>query len=147
MGKLLMGLAAVVLVAGACGGASDAESGGGGGEARTESTPAGPPDECLDLSGEPKVVIESVHNDFTPECIVLTEDQQIQVVNRDLVRHSFTVAEEEAYHTPFLLDIDEIEGGKKATTDAAGTFLDADGANPYFCKYHAGMEGELWLAA
>ncbi|MGH2674180.1 MAG: hypothetical protein ACRDH1_02010 [Actinomycetota bacterium] len=147
MRNLLVGMAAVALVASACVGPSETETGrGDGGNQETETAATGPPAQCLDVSGEPMVVIESVGNDFTPECLVLSEDQRIRVINRDLVRHSFTVAEEVVYRTPFLLDIDEIEGGKKATSDPVATFLDTDRANPYFCKYHAGMEGELWLA-
>jgi plastocyanin len=145
MRTLLVGMAAVALLGSACGGTSDADTGGGGDEA--EPAAQAPPVQCLDVSAEPMVEIRSVHNDFTPECLVVSEDQQIRVVNEDLVRHSFTVAEEVLYRTPFLLDIDEIEGGREATTEAVGTFLDAEGGNPYFCKYHAGMEGELWLAA
>ena len=145
MRRQLVAIAAVAVLASACGGDADAENGRSGG--RTEKPAAAPPAACLNVSGEPVVEITSVHNDFTPECVILSEDQRIRVVNEDLVRHSFTVAEETVYHTPFLLDIDEIEGGKKATTEAAGSFLDADRGNPYFCKYHAGMEGELWLTA
>lgn len=145
MSKILVGMAAVALLGSACGGTSDAETGGGGDGAETVAQ--APPAQCLDVSAEPMVEIRSVHNDFTPECLVVSEDQRIRVVNEDLVRHSFTVAEEVVYRTPFLLDLDEIEGGKKATTEPVGTFLDAEGGNPYFCKYHAGMEGELWLAA
>jgi plastocyanin len=143
MRTLLVGMAAIAFLGSACG--SGAETLGGG-DQEAEAA-AAPPAECLDVSGEPSVEIRSVHNDFTPECLVVSEDQQIRVVNEDLVRHSFTVSEEVVYRTPFLLDIDEIEGGKEATTEAVGTFLDAEGGNPYFCKYHAGMEGELWLAA
>lgn len=147
MRKLLVGMAAVALLGSACGGSSDAETGGGGPGGGGEEAASGPPTECLDASSDPMVEITSVGNDFTPECLILSEDQRIRVVNEDLVRHSFTVAEEVVYRTPFLLDVDEIEGGKKATTEAAGSFLDAEGGNPYFCKYHAGMEGELWLTA
>lgn len=147
MRKLLVGIALMALLANACRASSEAETErGDGGNGEKVPATEGPPAECLDVSGEPMVVIESVHNDFTPECLVVSEDQGIRVVNTDLVRHSFTVAEEEVYHTPFLLDIDEIDGGKKATTEPVGTFLDSEGANPYFCKYHAGMDGELWLA-
>jgi plastocyanin len=149
MRTILLGMAAVALLGSACGGTADDEAGGGGDRANggAEAAASGPPTQCLDVSGEPMVEIRSVHNDFTPECLVVSEDQRIRVVNEDLVRHSFTVSEEVVYRTPFLLDIDEIEGGKNATTDVVGTFLDAEGGNPYFCKYHAGMEGELWLAA
>ena len=144
MRKLLLGMV-LSLLASACGG--DADAGDGRRGERAESPAEGPPAACVEVTGEPVVEIRSVHNDFTPECLILSEDQRIRVVNEDLVRHSFTVAEETVYRTPFLLDFDEIEGGKKATTEAVGSFLDAEGANPYFCKYHAGMEGELWLAA
>jgi plastocyanin len=145
MRTFLVEMVAVTLLGSACGGTSDAETRGGGD--RAEAAAPAPPAQCLDVSGEPMVEIRSVHNDFTPECLVVSEEQQIRVVNEDLVRHSFTVAEEVVYRTPFLLDVDEIEGGREATTEAVGSFLDDEGANPYFCKYHAGMEGELWLAA
>jgi hypothetical protein len=93
------------------------------------------------------VEIVSAHNDYTPECLLLSAEQRIRVDNPDLVRHSFTISQDEVYRTPFLLDIDEIEGGKKSTTEAVGNFLEPDDPNPFFCKYHAGMEGELWLIA
>jgi plastocyanin len=149
MRTFLVEMVAVTLLGSACGGTADDEAGGGGDRANgaAEAAASGPPTQCLDVSGEPMVEVRSVVNDFTPECLVVSEDQRIRVVNEDLVRHSFTVAEEVVYRTPFLLDVDEIEGGMEATTEAVGSFLDDEGANPYFCKYHAGMEGELWLAA
>jgi plastocyanin len=148
MRTFLVGIATVAVLGSGCGGVADGETRASGeGSGGSEEAATGPPTACLDVSGEPVVEVRSVHNDFTPECLILSEDQRIRVVNEDLVRHSFTVAEDSVYHTPFLLDIDEIEGGKKVTTEAAGSFLDAEGGNPYFCKYHAGMEGELWLTA
>lgn len=143
MNKLATLATALVVLTAGCGG--DGRTGGSG-QGAGGAAPK-PPASCLDVSGQSMVEIVSAHNDYTPECLVVSPDQRIRVDNTDLVRHSFTVSQDDIYHTPFLVDIDEIEGGKKATTDAVGGFLQANDPNPFFCKYHAGMEGELWLVS
>jgi plastocyanin len=110
------------------------------------------PKDCLDARGQGAVKVTGKDNDYGPECLLLSPDQAIRVVNEDLVTHSFTITddppdEEPPFRTPFLLDIHEIEGGKKASTEPIGEVIPPGEAHPYFCIFHAGMEGQIWVAA
>jgi plastocyanin len=140
------GVLALLLVS--CGGQETGTSG--------SATPAEPapqmPADCVDVRRQGTVEVVSRDNEYAPECLLMSPDQEIRVVNEDLVVHSFTITaeppdEEPPLRTPFLLDIHEIEGGKKATTDPIGDVIPPGEAHPYFCIFHAGMEGQIWVAA
>jgi plastocyanin len=116
-----------------------------GGEGRVAAAPDGPPAGCLEAGGGALEVV-AIDNEFEPTCISVSGDQEILVKHEGTYTHSFTIGAEEAFRTPFLLDIDPIESGERVRTGPISDSVEP-GTYPFFCKFHAGMQGELWLAA
>jgi plastocyanin len=137
---------AALLAAGCSGGETR-----GAGESRpaSEAQAAAVPDElppgCVEAGGGTLKVV-AIDNEFEPTCVSVSGDQEILVKHEGTYTHSFTIGAEEAFRTPFLLDIDPIESGERVRTGPISASVEP-GTYPFFCKFHAGMQGELWLAA
>ena len=137
----------MIAVATAAGALLAAACGGGTARVATEG-PSGavseqPPPECQQASGGTLKVV-AIDNEFLPTCLAVSSDQEIMVKHDGTYTHSFTIGAEEPFHTPFLLDLDPIESGDRVRTGAIGDSVEP-GTYPFFCKFHAGMQGELWV--
>jgi hypothetical protein len=77
--------------------------------------------------------------------VVISSDQTIELVNEDdAYPHTFTVSRDRTYTPPFLLDLDDGQGGQTVTSDPVGQKLQRGGW-PFVCRYHEFMAGEIWV--
>jgi plastocyanin len=140
--KAIIAAAAVAsLLAAGCSGGEARPAGEGQAAAAPDEPPAG----CAKAGGGTLKVV-AIDNEFEPTCLSVSGEQEILVKHEGTYTHSFTIGAEEAFRTPFLLDIDPIESGERVGTGPISDSVEP-GTYPFFCKFHAGMQGELWLAA
>jgi plastocyanin len=100
-------------------------------------------DDCANLTASSSVEIVAIDNYFAPECPIVKSSARIEVRNLGALKHSFTISEGEFGTSPWVLNIDPIEGGKtKSSKGEIGEVLDP-GTYEFFCKYHGGMDGVL----
>ena len=130
---VLFWLLAGVLLLGACSGGGDPATSPTGGPTTTAAT--GPPEDCDDQSAKAKIEIEMRDSFFDPDCVVMTLGSEVAVVNAGATVHSFTVQ---------LTDADQ---DLTPGSDLTLTFGDnvVEGEWFFFCKYHSGMNGTLWV--
>lgn len=102
-------------------------------------------DDCVQITRGESAEIVALDNVFAPECPVLVSDQVFRVRNLGIRDHSFTISENPDDTQPFLLDLDDIEGGDVAETDGPLSDFLEPGTYEFFCKYHSGMDGVLEL--
>jgi plastocyanin len=111
----------------------------------TKAQPAAPPAGCAETGGGTLKVL-AVDNEFKPTCLAVSADQEILVKHEGTYTHTFTIGEEEAFRTPFLIDLEDIESGDRVRTGPIGDIAES-GTYPFFCKFHGGMQGELYVVA
>jgi osmoprotectant transport system substrate-binding protein len=115
--------------------------------AGTAEPPLGqePPEGCIDATGETVVRVVADELAFDTRCLVVSSDQAIELVNEDdAYPHTFTVSRDRTYAPPFLLDLDDGQGGQTVTSDPVGQKLETGGW-PFVCRYHEFMAGEIWV--
>lgn len=106
-----------------------------------------PPEVCSDGTGSSVATVIADELAFDTGCLVVTGDQSIEFVNDDdAYPHSFTVSRDRTYSPPFLLDLDDGQGGQTVRSEPVGGKLGAGGW-PFVCRYHEYMAGELWVVA
>lgn len=104
-----------------------------------------PPEGCTDATGGTVATVVADELAFDTGCLVVSSDQSIELVNEDdAYPHTFTVSRDRTYTPPFLLDLDDGQGGQTVTSDPVGQELDPGGW-PFVCRYHEFMAGEIWV--
>lgn len=147
---LRLTIAAALVVATACGEASDDP------RLRQPSPRAAPttaepvpgptptaegPRPCLDRTVGPQVVrLRQVDDAFRPPCLIVLGGQFLRITNAGTKTHNFSIEGTD-------LDID-IDASSHLTTESVGEIL-PPGEATFFCKYHRaqGMEGRLTVTA
>jgi plastocyanin len=140
MRKLLISLAAVLLlVATACGG-DGGESGDGTTGSATGATGATggtggagcSTDTATDLTGDNPFTVTIQDLAFHPDCFVAKSEASITIENKDVVTHTFTIDGTQVDVT--------IDGGRTFNGESAGL---APGTYPFHCKIHQQMTGTV----
>ena len=96
--------------------------------------------DCAQMTKGTTVLIVAVDNYFAPQCGIVRSDATIRVKNAGVRPHSFTVSEGAFREKPYRLDLDPVEGGAEARSEALNL---EPGFYEFFCKYHHGMDGVL----
>lgn len=141
MKRIYVFVALLALAAAACGSSE-------GSEIVDKATEVAAPvaqidDDCANLSASNSVEIVAIDNYFAPECPIVKSSARIEVRNLGALKHSFTISEGEVGSSPWLLNIDNIEGGATKTSKTEVGEVLEPGTYEFFCKYHAGMDGLL----
>jgi osmoprotectant transport system substrate-binding protein len=104
-----------------------------------------PPESCLDATGTPAATVIADELAFDAACLTVSADQSIEFVNADeAYPHTFTVSRDRTYTPPFLIDLDDGQGGQTITSDPVGQALEPGGW-PFVCRYHEFMAGEIYV--
>lgn len=144
MRRILIVVAALALVAAACGGDDGDEAGPTAATGPTEETAAtGPTEatgaECVDLTGEGDVFTIRISGfAYVPACFTASASQGITVINEDGALHSFTLEDTQ-------IDVD-VEPGTEFNGEPISGAVEP-GTYRLFCKYHAGLTGEVTVVA
>ncbi|MGH2740295.1 MAG: hypothetical protein ACRDH6_07440 [Actinomycetota bacterium] len=143
---LIVVVALLGLVAGACGGGEEPASVQAEAETEAPVVPASPPADCTDVTDQKTVKVELVDaTTLFPGCLIVTTDQEFEVANVDpFVGHTWTIGEAEFHRTPFILNSDRVPGGETVTIGSIGSGVEP-GGYPLFCIYHPLMKGEIYI--
>lgn len=104
-----------------------------------------PPADCVDARGGDLARVTAEDSAFSTGCLRVALDQRIEFVNKDeATPHTFTISEDPSFRPPYLLDLDDALGDQTLTSEPVGGSATPGGWS-FFCRYHAYMNGQIWL--
>jgi len=103
-----------------------------------------PPAGCTDARGPGVVEITALDRAFSTDCLIVSGDQRISLVNEDSLPHTLTITGDATYSPPFLLDLDESLGKQTLTSEPVDGSVEPGGW-PFVCRYHTWMAGQIWV--